>query len=99
PKWQAVVRMVIEEVAALSGVSAPVGVDAYAAGWRDAATWANRFDLIADIGSAAYERDKAAALTPAAAPRGEESAPVVQMNNAPQIVPAASEDVPSRSRL
>lgn len=30
-----------------------------------------------------------AALTPAAAPRGEESAPVVQMNNAPQIVPAA----------
>src|SRR5690606_15892593 len=42
---------------------------------------------------------KAAALTPAATPRGEESAPVVQMNNAPQIVPAASEDVPSRSRL
>lgn len=36
--------------------------DAYAAGWRNAARWANRDDLIADIGSPAYERDRDAAL-------------------------------------
>jgi len=36
--------------------------DAYAKGWRECAKWADREDLIADIGSPAYERDKAAAL-------------------------------------
>lgn len=36
---------------------------AYEAGWRMAANWAKRDDLLADIGSAAYERDKAEALT------------------------------------
>lgn len=32
---------------------------AYAMGWRRAALWANRDDLIADIDSPAYERDMA----------------------------------------
>ena len=35
---------------------------AYAAGWRMAAIWAHRDDLLADIGSPAYERDKTEAL-------------------------------------
>ena len=34
---------------------------AYEAGWRNAALWADRGDLIADIGSAEYERDRDAA--------------------------------------
>lgn len=42
--------------------AAPVGVDAYEKGWINAAKWAQRVDLISDIGSAAYERDKTAAL-------------------------------------
>jgi hypothetical protein len=37
-------------------------VDAYEKGWINAAKWAQRVDLISDIGSAAYERDKTAAL-------------------------------------
>jgi hypothetical protein len=37
-------------------------VDEYAAGWRQAARWAERNDLLADIGSPAYERDKAFVL-------------------------------------
>lgn len=36
--------------------------DLYAAGWAQCAKWANRVDLIADIGSPAYERDKGAAI-------------------------------------
>lgn len=36
--------------------------DLYAAGWAQCAKWADRADLIADIGSTAYERDKRAAM-------------------------------------
>lgn len=49
----------------------PVRVDAYAAGWRNAAKWASRDDLISDIGSPAYERDKAAALSANEVSRGQ----------------------------
>lgn len=38
---------------------------AYDAGWIKSAKWADRVDLIADIGSAAFKRDKSAALSPA----------------------------------
>jgi hypothetical protein len=39
--------------------------DAYEAGWRTAANWMERDDLIADIGSPAYIADRAAALASA----------------------------------
>jgi hypothetical protein len=37
---------------------------AFRAGWKVAAKWANRDDLMADIGSPAYLKDMAAALSP-----------------------------------
>lgn len=36
---------------------------AFAAGWRTAANWMNRDDLVADIGSPAYMKDRDAALS------------------------------------
>lgn len=45
--------------------------DAFEAGWRTAANWMERDDLIADIGSPAYVADRDAALA-RAQPRSEE---------------------------
>lgn len=44
--------------------------DEYKAGWIQCARWASRDDLIADIGSPAYEADRAAALWPTPQPEG-----------------------------
>lgn len=39
-------------------------MDLYAAGWRSAAMWARREDLLADIGSPMYESERRAATAP-----------------------------------
>lgn len=44
-----------------NGIGADVA-QVYAAGWRKCAKWAERSDLVADIGSPAYERDRIAAM-------------------------------------
>lgn len=44
-----------------NGIGADVA-QVYAAGWRKCAKWADRADLVADIGSPAYERDRIAAM-------------------------------------
>jgi hypothetical protein len=55
------------------GMTAPepgVSVDrAFELGWRIAAEWAGRDDLIADIGSPVYEQDKSKALSSTQPPR------------------------------
>lgn len=50
------------DLAPVPATSLPTNGDAYAAGWTQAAKWADRVDLIADIGSAAYKRDRATSL-------------------------------------
>lgn len=54
-----------DQMLALRAASVAYGRgEAYEAGWRTAAQWAERDDLIADISSLAYETSKAAALPP-----------------------------------
>lgn len=48
-----------------SAIANGIGADVaqvYAAGWRKCAKWADRADLVADIGSPAYERDRLQAM-------------------------------------
>lgn len=66
-EWPAAAECWNEAGAYANGLREAIG-NAYDDGWRTAANWMNRDDLHVDIGSPAYEADKAKSLVKAASP-------------------------------